>query len=82
MDEDNGFSGRVWEEDFYGLSRAFLSVKGFIQDNVISFVLTYPFGFFRDENDKSYIDENEPGHDVVYEGYWEEETDSWKGTWK
>lgn len=82
LDEEYGFSGTVWEDEFYALSQTFVKVQGFIEGDHISFVKTYPFDYGSDEDGKVSIDKTKPGHDVVYDGEWDQTTKSWKGTWE
>lgn len=82
LDKEMCFSGTVWEEEFYENSKLFLSVEGFINEDRISFVKTYPCLFEIDENLNTVIDKNEKGHDVVYDGYWNEKDEKWEGTWE
>ncbi len=82
MDGENSFAGKVWEEEFFELTKAFIDVEGFIEGNLISFVKTYPFQYDYDENMNALIDRTKPGHQVIYEGIWDENSNSWKGEWE
>lgn len=80
--DDGSFSGVAIEEEFTQLTGDKPTVKGFIEDDMISFVKSYPYLFETDENGKQIIDKSIRGHQVEYEGYFEEDKGSWSGTWE
>ena len=82
MDEKLNFVGTVWEDQFSGLTGKLLSVKGYIDEDHISFVKKYPCQYAGDENGKLIIDESKPGHEVIYDGYWDESKGMWEGEWE
>jgi hypothetical protein len=82
IDEKFSFHGIVWEEEFSGITGKHLSVKGFIDEDHISFVKKYPCLYEGDENGKVIIDETKSGHEVIYDGYWNEEQGIWIGEWE
>jgi len=82
IDEKLSFNGTVWEEEFTGITGKLLSVKGFIDKDHISFVKQYPCAYEFDENRNIIIDESRKGHEVIYDGYWDENTGSWTGEWE
>lgn len=82
MDEEMSFSGTVWEEEFSEKSNLHLTVEGFISEDHISFVKYYPCSFESDENFNIIIDKNKKGHEVVYDGYWNDQKEQWEGTWE
>ncbi|RFC55642.1 hypothetical protein DXU93_01540 [Brumimicrobium aurantiacum] len=76
------FKGKVWEEVFSKKTDKFLSVKGFIDEDHISFIKQYPCFFSSDINGELIIDCSKPGHEVIYDGYWNEEKGIWEGEWE
>ena len=82
LDSKMNFSGSVWEEEFSELSGKNLSVKGYIDDKHISFVKQYPCLYAYDENGKAIIDTSKQGHEVIYDGYWNDKTGVWIGEWE
>lgn len=76
------FMGAVWEEEFTRISGKKLSVKGYIDGDHISFVKQYPCHYGYDENGKVFVDDTQRGHDVIYDGYWDEERGIWSGEWE
>lgn len=82
MDEKLSFKGTVWEDEFSGITGKLLTVKGFIDEDHISFVKKYPCSYEFDENGKIIIDESKRGHEVIYDGYWDDENKNWTGEWE
>ena len=82
IDEKLTFNGVVWEEEFTGITGKLLTVKGFIDEDHISFVKKYPCAYEYDELGKIIIDESRKGHEVIYDGYWDENTGAWTGEWE
>ena len=82
LNDEMSFTGTVWEEEFYEKTKMFLTVKGFINKEHISFVKSYPCLFVIDENFNTIIDKNQKGHEVVYNGYWNNDDGIWEGNWE
>jgi hypothetical protein len=82
IDEKHSFNGTVWEDEFSGITGKHLSVKGFIDEDHISFVKQYPCLYEYDADGKIIIDESQLGHEVIYDGYWNEEYGNWSGEWE
>lgn len=81
LDNKLNFTGTAWEEEFCTISQLKIDVKGFIDDDHISFIKSYPCLFELDENFNAVIDKTQKGHEVTYNGYWKEETNNWEGFW-
>lgn len=58
------------------------TVKGFIEEDRISFVLNYPCHYYKDENDKIVLDRNLKHPEIHYLGYFEDDRKSISGTWE
>lgn len=80
--EKGSFEGTVFEEEFSGATGDLVAVKGFIDGDFISFVKTYPYGYWRDEDDKVIVDKDVSGSDVTYQGNFDSDTGVWKGDWE
>ncbi|MCT4561070.1 MAG: hypothetical protein N4A41_06805 [Crocinitomicaceae bacterium] len=80
--ENLSFTGKAWEEEFYELTNMLIDVKGFILDDHISFINTYPCYYGVDGNMDIYVNKNEKGHQVIYDGYWNQDRGIWGGTWE
>jgi hypothetical protein len=81
LDDNLSFTGTVWEDEFSEISGKLVSVRGFIDGDHISFVKKYPCKYEFDENLEVVLDIDKPGHEVIYDGYWNEELENWTGEW-
>lgn len=80
--QNGSFEGDVHEEEFSGLTSDTVHIKGFIEEDMISFVKTYPYFWTYDDQGNIIMDKEKKGHEVVYEGYFDEGTGSWSGQWE
>lgn len=79
---EGSFQGIAIEEEFTKLSGESANVKGFIEEDYISFVKTYPFKFEELEDGTVAVDRSEMGHRVEYDGYFNMELNRWEGHWE
>jgi len=80
---NNGsFEGTVIEEEFTSFTNDLVHVKGFIEEDLISFVKTYPYLFEANDNGEMLIDKSQRGHSVIYQGYYDQSKDGWEGEWE
>jgi hypothetical protein len=79
---DGSFEGTVSEEEFTGYTNDLVHVKGFIEEDMISFVKTYPHLYIVDEKGDVYVDKSQRGHSVTYQGYFDESKSEWYGEWE
>lgn len=80
---NNGkFSGKVYDNEFRELCNELAIVKGFIDEDRIHFVVTYPVSYSVDENDEVQIDASKKGHDVIYNGFLNPILQKWEGEWE
>ncbi len=56
-------------------------IKGFINRNLISFIKRYPYYHFTNKDGKSEIDYNKNHPEIEYTGYYDEESNKFKGEW-
>lgn len=80
--EKGSFEGTVFEEEFSEATGDTIAIKGFFDDDFISFVKTFPYGFWKDENDDVITDKSVSGHQVVYQGHFDQEKGMWFGEWE
>lgn len=80
--KDGKFEGKVYDDEFRELCDQLAIVKGFIEENRIHFVVTYPISYSMDENDQVQIDPNKKGHDVTYNGILNTNRGKWEGEWE
>jgi hypothetical protein len=76
------FEGKVYDEEFRELCEELAFVKGFIENEKIYFVVTYPISYSIDENDRVQIDPSKKGHDVIYTGLLNKQLNKWEGSWE
>lgn len=81
-DDKLNFSGTVWDEEFSSITGLKSSVKGYINEDHISFVKQYPCLYSWDETGKVVIDNSKSGHQVIYNGYWNNSEGKWIGEWE
>jgi hypothetical protein len=80
--KDGKFEGKVYDDEFRELCDQLAIVKGFIEENRIHFVVTYPISYSMDENDQVQIDPSKKGHDVIYNGFFNPNRGKWEGEWE
>jgi hypothetical protein len=80
--KDGKFEGKVYDDEFRELCDQLAFVKGFIEENRIHFVVTYPISYSMDENDQVQIDPSKKGHDVIYNGFLNPNRGKWEGEWE
>lgn len=74
--------GTSLDSDFLKISDAPIHVEGFIDGDHIQFTKSYPFQFEADEDGKMFINKEEKGHQVVYDGYFDPIVEKWTGDWE
>jgi hypothetical protein len=79
---DGSFKGTVFEAEFSGFTGDLVAIKGYIEEDFISFVKTYPYYYASNEKGELVVDKQMKGHEVVYEGYFNTETGEWNGEWE
>jgi hypothetical protein len=80
-EENQGsFRGTVSDTETTELfEKGTVSVKGFIEDDLISFVKTYPRSYFKNENGDCEVSDSSKPHAIEYIGYWDEEGQKYRG---
>lgn len=74
-----GTSRDVESENFFDEPT---KVKGFIENNTISFVLNYPCSYYKDEMGNIVLDRDATHPDIEYLGYYDDDEKTFFGTWE
>lgn len=82
LDKNFSFTGTIWESEFSEISGLHVQAKGFIDQNHISFVKTYPIAYEFAADGNVVVDESRKGHEVTFDGYWDENLGVWLGEWE
>ena len=82
LNDQMSFTGTIKEDEFYKNSQLLIPVKGFIDKDHISFVLKYPCLYEFDEDFNTIIDKTQKGHEITYDGYWDNNEGKWAGYWE
>ncbi len=80
--KDSTFEGVVYDDEFRSFSDLLPKVKGFIDNQHINFVVTYPIAYSIDDDDVISIDPTQKGHDVAYDGHYLDKLGKWVGKWE
>jgi hypothetical protein len=80
--KEGQFKGRVIDWDGVGAEGETSIVNGFIKGDMISFTKQYEQHYIIDPWGESDIEHGEPGHKVIYEGYFDKKTNSFIGEWE
>lgn len=80
--KNDSFEGKAFEEEFSEATNELVYVKGFFENDIVSFVKTYPFYWHIGDNGEVVTDRKKPGHQVSYFGKLDPETLEWKGDWE
>ena len=76
------FSGSSIDEETKDLFSN-VKVEGFLEGDLISFIKTYPFEYFWDEQDQKMVaNKNFPEHRVTYQGHYNKSTKKYEGEWE
>lgn len=79
---DNSFVGTSIDLESQHIFDKPAAVKGFVDDEKISFVLTYPCYYYKDENGTIVLDKEAKHPEIHYLGYWEADQKSICGIWE
>lgn len=80
--DDFSFKGVAEDEESKEYFDKPATVKGFFENDFISFVMKYPHLYFLDENNKIVVDKQSKHPDVNYYGVFDRESKSYKGEWE
>lgn len=79
---DGKFSGRIIDWDGLGADGEVSEMQGFIDGDLISFKKQYFRSFIIDEFGNTSVEEDVPGHTVIYEGRFDKKTNNFLGKWE
>lgn len=82
IDDEGIFEGISFDGESKGLFEIDIRVKGFIENNIISFTRYFPFMYFLNDNGGLEIDYSKPHHEVMFTGQFDSSSGSWKGDWE
>ena len=80
--EGNNFSGTSSNSETKSSFDKPATVKGFFDNEKISFVLKYPCAYFLDENGEVVLDRNKEHPDIHYLGFFEDDQKKVSGNWE
>ncbi len=80
---NGSFEGSISEEEFTDVTNEKVYIKGFIDGDHISFVKSYPFSYYLSEDETEIVfDPYKKGHDVIYDGYLNTQSNEFEGNWE
>lgn len=79
---DNSFTGTSTDSESENIFLEPTIVKGFIDKDIISFVINYPCYYYKDENGNLKLDENLQHPNIEYLGFYDETEKKYSGTWE
>lgn len=80
--DGNSFTGTTVDSESENIITDPILVKGFIENDKISFIVNYPYYYYKDENDKILVDKNLSHPNIEYLGFYDEIEKKFSGTWE
>ncbi|MHC0446152.1 hypothetical protein ACWA1F_12130 [Flavobacterium sp. 3-218] len=80
--DGDSFVGTTIDSESENIITEPILVKGFIENDQISFVVNYPYHYYKDENDKILIDKNLSHPNIEYLGFYDQVEKKFFGTWE
>lgn len=80
--EGDSFMGTTIDSESENIITEPILVKGFIDNDKISFVVNYPYYYYKDENDKILVDKTMDHPDIEYLGFYDQIEKKFSGTWE
>lgn len=78
----NSFTGTTIDSESENIFTEPIKVKGFIENDKISFIVNYPYFYFKDENGEILVDKNLKHPNIEYLGFYDEMEKKFSGTWE
>ena len=78
----NSFTGTSTDSESENIFIEPIIVKGFIENDIISFVINYPYHYYKDEDGNIKLDKNSQHPNIEYLGYYDESEKKYSGTWE
>lgn len=79
--DENSFQGTATDAEYESLTNEQPLIEGIIDEEFIRITKHYPKFFGTDENGKLFLDKDNVGHTVVYEGEWYAPKMHYEGEW-
>ncbi|MCI9844363.1 hypothetical protein [Flavobacterium pectinovorum] len=80
--DGNSFTGTSTDSESENIFTEPIMVKGFIENDIISFVINYPYHYYKDEDGNIKLDKNAQHPTIEYFGYYEKSEKKYSGTWE
>ena len=80
--EGNSFTGTSFDKESINCFDNPAKIKGFMDNEKISFVMKYPYHYFTDKYGQIQTDKNSEHPDIQYLGFFNKEKNQVEGTWE
>lgn len=78
----DSFVGTTIDSESENIFTEPIMVKGFIDNDKISYIVNYPYNYYKDENGKILVDKNLSHPNIEYLGYYDQIEKKFSGTWE
>lgn len=78
----NSFTGTSTDSESKNFFDEPIIVKGFIENDIISFIINYPCYYYKDEYGNIKLDKDLPHPNIEYLGYYDQNEKKYSGTWE
>lgn len=80
--DGNSFTGTSIDSESENIFVEPILVRGFIENNIISFVKNYPCYYYKDEDGNIKLDKDFSHPDIDYLGHYDQSENKYSGTWE
>lgn len=81
-DENGSFTGTCIDDEVKDIMKGVITVKGFVDGDIISFTKQYPSFYFTDENGQIQVDPSQAHPPIIYSGIYDAECNTYSGEWE
>lgn len=81
-EKDGSFEGTCIDESLKELLHEPILISGFTEDDMISFIKTYPKRYHLERDGSAIMIDNSQGYEVEYNGQFDHQNGYYKGTWQ
>ena len=78
----DSFVGTTIDSESENIFTEPIMVKGFIDNDKISYIVNYPYNYYKDENVKILVEKNLSHPNIEYLGYYDQIEKKFSGTWE
>lgn len=78
----NSFIGTSIDSESENIFMESIMVKGFIDNDIISFVKNYPYYYYKDEDGNIIVDKDLEHPNIEYLGFYDQTEKKYSGTWE